>query len=244
MTVNRDDDCAGTGPYRVAEDECLESIAAAHGLTVEYIWNHPANAELRRVRRDPNILLAGDRLTLPERRQRDETLATGRLHTVKLRRGLRPVRFTLVREDIETLPTDGSSTEEDWEHSPPAFEPVDVVPWKSVHARFESGSETWEADANDKGVVTFNLPVRIKGGVLVIAPGMPEETSLRVQIGRLDPIETLSGAVQRLQNMGYQVAAPEDLPSVIREFQADEGIEMNGTLDGPTRQKLATVHGS
>ena len=55
----------GQGSHVVREGECMSSLAAKKGLFVAQIFEHPANAQLSTVRGDPNILLPGDRVTIP-----------------------------------------------------------------------------------------------------------------------------------------------------------------------------------
>jgi hypothetical protein len=70
----------GNGSYVVQHGDCLESIAFTHGLLWQTIWNDPRNAELQ-TSRDPNILLPGDRLFIPELKQKSTDCATDQLHT-------------------------------------------------------------------------------------------------------------------------------------------------------------------
>jgi hypothetical protein len=62
----------GEGEYVVGEHDCLSSIAKQTGRLWETIWNDPANTVLREARKDPNVLLTGDRVTIPPLRQRSE----------------------------------------------------------------------------------------------------------------------------------------------------------------------------
>ncbi|HPM25410.1 MAG TPA: peptidoglycan-binding domain-containing protein, partial [Phycisphaerae bacterium] len=75
------------GEWRtVRQGECLSSIAADTGLFWDTLWNHPANAELKRRRGDPNILFPGDAVFVPERRPKEETGNTDQHHKF-MRRG-------------------------------------------------------------------------------------------------------------------------------------------------------------
>ena len=70
----------GAGDYVVKQGECLDSIAFAHGFLRDTLWNDAANAEIKSVRTDPNVLLQGDRLTIPNLRGKEETGATKKRH--------------------------------------------------------------------------------------------------------------------------------------------------------------------
>ncbi len=75
------------GQWRtVRQGECLSSIAADTGQFWDTLWNHPANAELKRRRGDPNILLPGDAVFVPEKRPKEESANTNQHHKF-MRRG-------------------------------------------------------------------------------------------------------------------------------------------------------------
>jgi hypothetical protein len=64
----------------VAPGECLASIAEHYGFAdPAVIYNHPENAALRRERPDPNVLLAGDVVAIPDRKLRELRAATVRV---------------------------------------------------------------------------------------------------------------------------------------------------------------------
>lgn len=75
------------------ENECLNDIAARYGLLPEAIWNDSANTALRELRKDPNVLLAGDTLTIPDLRPVQHEAQTGKRYRFR-RKGV-PVQVTL-----------------------------------------------------------------------------------------------------------------------------------------------------
>ena len=50
----------------VQRGECVASIAARYGVGWREVWDHPQNAELRRLRGDPGVLRVGDNVAVPE----------------------------------------------------------------------------------------------------------------------------------------------------------------------------------
>src|SRR5215831_7209611 len=100
--------------------EHISGIALRYGFRdYRTIWNHPANATLRSRRDDPHVLLAGDRVAIPERSERNENRATGRRHTFVL--PAKPLRLNVhlldesgvaVSDLPATLSAAGVSTEQ------------------------------------------------------------------------------------------------------------------------------------
>src|SRR5437868_6079112 len=60
------DTVAAVLPYVVKSGEYLEKIAHARGFDPDACWNDPKNKDLKDLRKDPNILCAGDVLYVPE----------------------------------------------------------------------------------------------------------------------------------------------------------------------------------
>ncbi len=83
----------GKGDYIVKEGDSIESIAFEKGLLPQKIWDLHDNEELKKARKDQNILLKGDKLTIPDLQIKQETRPTGKSH--KFRRKAVPSMFRL-----------------------------------------------------------------------------------------------------------------------------------------------------
>lgn len=68
------------GDYVVMQGECIESIAFEHGFYGESIWNDSQNAELKKVRKDHNILYPGDIIFIPDKEENHEHSNSGQRH--------------------------------------------------------------------------------------------------------------------------------------------------------------------
>src|SRR5712691_11805783 len=70
--------------HKVRGGECLASIAAQYGFSVDTIWNLADNASLKDKRKDPNTLVPGDVVVIPDRREKVVSCATAQTHKFKL----------------------------------------------------------------------------------------------------------------------------------------------------------------
>src|SRR5690349_13879465 len=68
--------------HSVKQGHTLISIAAEHGFpSWETIWMDPGNDQLRE-KRDPQVLLEGDSVVIPEKKTRVVLLETDKKHTL------------------------------------------------------------------------------------------------------------------------------------------------------------------
>lgn len=239
----------GQGDYVVKQGDCISSIAKETGYFWETIWNDPANSELREVRSDPNVLLPGDRVTIPQKQRKEEPRETEQRHRF-VRRGepavlrLRLLRRGGVRTTGQRL-WQGGQAELRWpdEHrgefqpEPLAGEPYVI----DIDGREISGVTT--AD----GLVQIPLygnerRARLKAGV------EPDILEHILQLGDLDPIDSVTGVQQRLNNLGYQCGRPDGIVgrrtrAALAAFQNDAGIRVTRRCDQPTRDALMERHG-
>src|SRR5262245_58332045 len=85
--------------HTVRQGECISSIAFESGLLPETLWNHPENAALQEQRVNPDALLPGDNLFVPDITERVENCNTDQIHTFVARGFPARFRLLLVRDD-------------------------------------------------------------------------------------------------------------------------------------------------
>src|SRR5689334_18577932 len=76
---------------KLQQGDCLSSIALSRGFDPNTVWEHGDNADLREKRTNPNALLPGDSLFVPEIEEKEEPAPTDKLTTFKLTVG--PIRL-------------------------------------------------------------------------------------------------------------------------------------------------------
>ena len=67
--------------HTVVQGENIDIIAFKYGFHPATLWEHDENQKLRDKRKDPNVLMAGDEVFIPDRELREEIVHTGKMHT-------------------------------------------------------------------------------------------------------------------------------------------------------------------
>lgn len=161
--------------------------------------------------------MAGDRVFIPEKRQKVETGETGKVHTFRLK-GV-PVKLNVQLMDIGgrpranlryTLTVDGKKTEG------------------------VTGSD---------GMVSEVIAPRAKKGQLSLETGEKYDLDL----GHMNPIEYTSGVQARLKNLGYyrgdaSGTLDDETRKALRKFQRDHQLGVTGEPDQATRDALLAEH--
>lgn len=197
----------------VKAGDCISSIAERHGHFWETLWNHPDNAALKELRGDPNVLLAGDIVVVPQLRPKEVGKPSEARHRFRHRGVPGKCRIRLLK--------DGQPRE-----STPY---ILIVDGQSIPG-------TTDAD----GYLEADIPPDARQGMIRVRQGRHEEV-YPLQFGGLDPIDTPAGMEQRLSQLGYRIAP--DPADPIRAFQHDHGLSVTGSADDATRSRLREVYG-
>lgn len=207
----------GHGERIVRKGECVISIANECGHFWETIWNDPANQALKTARGAPHVLLAGDRLHVPPIRPKEVPGATESVHRFR-RKGI-PIHFELVVKD-------------------------DDEPLAGCRYVLNIEGKLFDGTIPDDGLIRVPIDPNTKKGELRVFVHSIERVYPLV-FGALDPPHTRTGAIGRLENLGYLVGDDEeDLREALKKFQNDHSLSDSGELDDATAVKLAEVHGS
>jgi len=154
----------------------MESIAAEFGLDWQKLWAHPQNAGLREQRQDPNVLMPGDSVFVPERELRLTDCATDQLHRFERDSTLSKLVVFLKEFD-----------------QPRPDEPYTLT----VNGTIMTGA----TDSNGK--LEARIPSQARRGRLLVGkPEVQEEYIL--ELGHIDPIHEASGIEGRLRNLGFE----------------------------------------
>jgi hypothetical protein len=102
-----------------------------------------------------------------------------------------------------------------------------------------------EGNTDGDGWVDEPLPPAAREGVLYLGE---KRLPIPLQFGRLDPITEVTGAQERLRNLGYYTGPIDgdlgpDTVEAVKAFQRASGLTASGDLDSTTQDKLQEAHG-
>lgn len=205
--------------HRVRQGECISSIAFKYGFFADTLWEHRDNTGLKQEREDPDVLLPGDIVKVPELRQKEEPAATGARHSFR-RKG--------VPKKLKVCFTD-------WKGEP----------YRNMYYRIEVDGHLSEGTTDTDGSLDHGISPAALFAKIFFDNGHEYE----IELGHLDPVSETIGVQQRLRNLGYYNGAVDgELNDATREalraFQTAQGLEVTGEPDDPTCQTLVDENGS
>lgn len=210
--------------HTVKEGDTLISIAHEHGFRDwEVIWQHASNASLRQQRTDPQVLVPGDVVHVPEKTPKEVEVETNRRHAFVAK--VLPARFSAVLRD------EGGE------------------PLRNCRFRLDVEGASLSGYTDDEARVGLDLPPDAKRGVLKVWVERPAARTLtwNLHLGRLEPIDTVKGVQARLSNLGFfqgriDGVAGDALKRALRDFQVVHGLTLTGEADAATKAKLVELH--
>jgi len=232
----------------VRQGECLASIAARYGESPDAIWNDPANAALKQQRDDPKTLLPGDRLQIPDLKAGEESVSDGQRHKFKYKGKPLKVRVKVMK-DPEPEPEAAEDADDDYAYQDPKYKTPEAELEPDANTPFVLNVDGTLIDGttDGDGIAEAIVSPGARQGMLTLNPGKPEERTILLALGALNPVTEVSGAAQRLTNLGYPAPKGDkespELAAAVKAFQEQHGLDVSGTLDPATRDKLVEVHG-
>lgn len=240
--------------HTVRQGECILSIADHYGHHPDDIWEHADNAQLRETRDSPAMLKPGDALLVPDIESQTIHSASGKEHVFRCERVLAKLKLRLMNEREPQTPVQDRPTEKRADgttvvrgHEPAPYHPE---PQTGLAYRLDIDGEEWSrgSTAGD-GTLEEAIPPNARKGLLVIEPDTPEERALSLDLGGLDPPDTIAGMKHRLLNLGYDAGELDDSESgqfhgALAAFERDNDREHDGQVNAAVQQALVQAHGS
>jgi hypothetical protein len=215
-----------SGNYTVKQGDYVSKVARQFGFSdYRTVWDHGQNSELKTKRKNPNVLLPGDQLFIPDRELRQEARPTDQRHKFEVH--AKPqLQLRLVLED--------------------QFE----KPIADANCVLVLEGETRKVTTDGEGRLEEILPPLVHDALLIIQDPQTAFNGLQipVKVGDMDPVDEISGQEDRLNNLGYFAGSkgdPDDprFRSAVEEFQCDFGLHVDGDCGAKTQAKLKQAHG-
>ncbi len=204
--------------YEVKQGDHISSIAKKFGFRdFKTIWDDPQNADLKKLRGNPNVLFPGDEVIIPDKDVKTESRSTGSTHQFVV--PVPQLELRIVTHDINDDPV--------------ANEDCTLQVESEIYKLQTDGDgmvdQKIAADAVNGLLQIVKMDVPVKIGFLDpvdTAPGSRERlTNLGYYWGPQDESD------------------PMALQSAIEEFQCDHGLPVTGKMDKKTQDRLKQEHG-
>jgi|HubBroStandDraft_2_1064218.scaffolds.fasta_scaffold40481_3 hypothetical protein len=191
-------------PYVIKQGDYLLQLAYSLGFDADSVWNDPTNSDLRTLRSNPAILFPGDLVQVPTAPPSPPaTLVTGSANN-----------FTSSPPTVTLTQT---------------FAAADGTPYASMAFTVQELPDLTGQTTDGNGTATLEVPVTLDTATLTFTD--TGEVWV-LQLGQMDPINTLSGIFKRLQNLNYVPASTTFDPSnldLIRmgllSLKASQGVD-------------------
>jgi len=212
--------------HTVQQGECLASIAKQYGFAdYKKIYDCPENAELRKERPNPNLLLPGDSIFIPDMETKDYSRATEKKHSFKLHRQPTVVRIVIADDNGK--------------------------PYSGNKYQLVIGYKTYEGTTGSDGLIEQKVDADEEEGELTVwwkGESQILTCTWTLKIGHLDPVNEPTGIQARLNNLGFDCGEVDGLigpvtEAAVRAFQELHKLVVDGIPGPKTQAKLKEVHG-
>jgi len=215
--------------YTVQQGDTLLRIAKQHKFSrSSTIYDHPSNEAFRKLRPDPNIIYPGDKINIPDKDKAVQTRPANGRHS-----------FTVKKPEVEMFRV--------------KIQDDAGVVLEGKRATLEVGDETIDALIGADGLIEIPLPNgdEAEGELQVfLDPDSDEPTHIyEVQLGHLDPADTVSGVQARCNALGFDAGVVDDTmgpntSEAIKDFQSSNGLAVDGEITDVLTDKLKEIYGS
>ena len=205
---------------KLQQGDCLSSIALSNGFDPTTVWEHGNNSDLRDRRTNPNALLPGDSLFVPEIEEKQADAPTDKLTTFKLTVGPIRLRVRLTR------------------HTKPRAD-------EAYKLELDDGV-TLEGSTDGDGWIDQPISITAKSGKLSLREGKEVH---ELKLGHLDPHDEPTGVQARLRGLGFYFGEIDGkigpkTKAALRRFQEAQGLSITGEADDDTASALRDAYGS
>ncbi len=197
----------------VRPGDCIASIAFERGFFPDTIWKDSSNKDLKSQRKDPDVLMAGDVVSIPDLRLKEVEKPSGQKHRFQRKGVPKLLRLRLLESD--------------------------ETPVANATVRLDIDGRLVQTRTDSDGWISQQISPAARQAIVTLGDG----TQYSCKLGHLSPIDTLEGIQQRLHNLGYYSGPitgkmTDDVSESLRHFQGIRGLTETGTADESTRVEL------
>ena len=206
--------------HTVKSGECLISIASQYGFSDwKKIYEHEDNEQLRTRRPNPNILLVGDEVIIPDVKTKSEPVEPDTVNTFVVKGVKQNIKLKLV-EHIRG-------------------EPLKNCDYELTYSDNKSGNDkVKEGVLDSEGKLCVKVPSHITNASLTVK-AHDTEYVWELSIGSPNPPETKSSVAQQLMNTGYLDSCSEDK---LAKMLVDNGVAVSDLIADAWRSFTASAN--
>ena len=205
----------------VAQGEHLPAIATQYGFqSYEPIWNHPKNADLRNKRENPLVLFPGDSIFIPDKVVNDFNRPTGATHKFVVNVAKLKLRVRLLDAFGDPIANEAC-----------IIDTGDGAPL--------------DLQTDGDGKVETDVASTVTDATITVG-----DLVFPVKVGHLDPIDTASGVVGRMSNLGHRYADPDAADQervgadfAVMLFMDEQNVDPASVAYDPFLEKIRSAHG-
>jgi N-acetylmuramoyl-L-alanine amidase len=203
--------------YEVKQGDCIFSIAFQHGFFADTIWNHPNNKDLKEKRKDPNVLMPGDTVYVPDKRLREYSEATNQVYKYKCKNTPKTLRIQ--------------------------FKYIDT-PIKNVDYKLTIDGKEIEGKTDGDGWLKQSIQPNAKLAKVLLADGAEYEFKLG-NLDPIDETAGVKQRLQSLGIFAGSIDGKTDdeFKAALKVFQFGHDLEPTGEVDGKTKDMLTQLTG-
>jgi hypothetical protein len=214
--------------YTVTLGDCLSSLSKASGFVdIGVIYNDGSNADLKTNRANPNVLVVGDSVSVPDRtpKQFDATTGVASKFTV-----------ATLKTNLILVLTDETGA---------------AIAGKKFSLAVDGDDDgKLEGTTGSDGTIQMKIAADAAAAELTLflveGDGI-DGYLVKLDLGQLEHESVVTGAQARLMNLGFDcggVSGTVDDPTkdAIKGFQTANGMTASGALDDDTNNKLRQLH--
>jgi N-acetylmuramoyl-L-alanine amidase len=204
--------------YIARQGDCIHSIAFDRGFFPDTLWNHADNKALKDLRKDPHVLLPGDKVVIPDKRLKEVSKPSENRHRFRRKGVPKEMRVQLV-----TL-----------------TEPV-------AHARCKIEVQDCHFEATSDGDGWLKIPIPPNANLVKIQLPTGQQFELNLgRLDPVHQISGVQGRLHALGYYpgpidGQMTAATQD---ALKAFKAARGLPPGNAIDDQTRNALVKDSGS